>query len=129
MNNNRNGNFWIGFFLGGLIGGFIIFVLGTKEGKKLAERIVDKAELYEEELEENVAKLQKKGEDLLKEAQTVKDQVVEKLENERETVSAALVTKLDQTLTHIEDVQKKGVALTEEIHHRYFRKNGKPLVS
>ena len=129
MNDNRNGNFWIGFFLGGLIGGFIIFILGTKDGKKLAERIVEKAELYEEELEEKVAKLQKKGEDLLKEAQTVKDQVVEKLENERETVSAELVTKLDQTLTHIEGVQKKGVALTEEIHHRYFRKNGKPLVS
>ncbi|MBM3282752.1 hypothetical protein FJY90_00725 [Candidatus Gottesmanbacteria bacterium] len=131
MNNESKGslNFWFGFFLGGIVGAFVIFILGTKEGKKLVEKLVEKTELYEEELEQKVAKLQQHGENLLHEAQEVKNQVTQEVEKGRKTVSEALVSKMDKALTKIEDIQKKGVALTQEVHHHYFKRNGKPLVS
>lgn len=127
--NNSCGNFWLGFFLGGIIGAFLIFVFGTKEGKKMLEKILERAEDYEEELEEKVAKLQKHGEDLLEEARSVKDKVIKEIEEDKKDISTALITKMDQTLSKIEDIQKKGVELTKEVHHHYFKKNGKPIVS
>lgn len=128
-NKNNSGNFWLGFFLGGLIGAFIIFLLGTKQGKKILEEIVEKAETYEEELEEKISELQKKGEDLLEEAQEVKERVVKEAETGKKAISDSLASKIDLTLSKIEDIQKKGVALTEEVHHHYFKKNGKKLTA
>ncbi|OGG08079.1 hypothetical protein A3D05_00290 [Candidatus Gottesmanbacteria bacterium RIFCSPHIGHO2_02_FULL_40_24] len=126
---NKAGNFWLGFFLGGIVGAFVIFVLGTKEGKKLAEKIRENGEILEEDLEEKVAKLQKKGEDIVKQAKKVKEQVVKEIEEKKGATSDALVTKMDEAFTKIEDLQKKGTALTEEVHQRYFKKDGKPLNS
>jgi len=123
------GNFWLGFFLGGLVGAFIIFVLGTKEGRKIAEKLVEQAEIYEEELEEKVAKLQKHGENLLEEAKAVKEKVAKEAAGGKKSISNKLVSKMDETLSKIEDIQKKGVELTREVHRNYFKKNGKPLVS
>lgn len=130
MNNEKgNNSFWIGFFLGGLVGAFIVFLMGTKQGKKLAEQIFDEVEIYEEELEEKVAKLQKKGEELLEEAQNVKEKMVAEVENRKKIVSDTLVNKMDDALTKIENIQKKGVELTQEVHHNYFKRNGKKLSS
>jgi len=95
------GNFWLGFFLGGLLGAFVIYLLGTKEGKKTLEKIVDRAELYEEELEEKVAKLQQKGEDLLEEAEEIKEKVIQEVTSSKEKISDQLVSKMDAALTHI----------------------------
>lgn len=130
MGNKENGgNFWFGFFLGGLIGGIIIFLMGTKEGKKLIERLIEKTETYEEELEEKVAKLQKRGEDLLTDVQAVKEKIYRRVDEGKEKVSDILVSKLDDVLTKIEDVQKKGVEITQDMHRNYFKKNGKTLTS
>jgi gas vesicle protein len=125
----NSGNFWLGFFLGGVVGAFILFVLGTKEGKKIAEKLIEQAETYEEELEEKVAKLQKHGENLLEEAKAVKEKVTKEVTGGKKSISNKLVSKMDETLTKIEDIQKKGVELTREVHRNYFKKNGKPLVS
>lgn len=125
----NGGNFWVGFFLGGLAGVFIIFLLGTKEGKKLIERFIEKAELYEQDIEDKVESLQKKGEDLLHEAQEVKEKISDSIENGKKDVSETLITKMDQAFTKIEDIQKKGVSLTEEVHRNYFKKDGKTLTS
>ncbi len=130
MNNDKgSNNFWVGFFLGGLVGAFIIFLMGTKQGKKLADQLMEEAESYEEELEEKVAKLQKKGEEFLAEAKDVKEKIVKEVVDGKKEVTEGLVTKMDEALTKLEDVQKKGVAMTEEVHHHYFKKNGKRLVS
>ena len=128
-NSHKSGNFWLGFFLGGLVGAFIIFVLGTKEGKKIAEKLLDQAEDYEEGLEEKDEKLQKHGEELLQQAEKVKEKVTKEVEKGEKKVSQALVSKMDQTLTTIEDLGKRGVAITQDLHHRYFKKNGKTLTS
>lgn len=128
-NNHKGGKFWFGFFLGGLIGAFIIFILGTKEGKKLADKLLEQAEDYEEELEEKVEKLQQRGEALLAETEKVKEKITKEVETGKKAVSQALVSKMDQALTTIEDLGKKGVAITQDVHHRYFRRNGKSLTS
>lgn len=130
MNNEKGNNyFWVGFFLGGLVGAFIIFLMGTKRGRKLACQLVEEAETYEEELEEKVAKLQKKGEAFLEEAKGIKDKVSSEIESGKRTVTESLAQKMDAALTKLENVQKKGVALTEDVHHHYFKRNGKKLVS
>lgn len=125
----KGGNFWLGFFLGGLVGAFVLFLMGTKEGKKLLARFIEEAESYEEDLEEKVSNLQKKGEALLQEAQEVKNHVIENVEEGKKNISEMLISRLDQALTKIEDVQKQGATITEELHHRYFKKNGKTLAS
>lgn len=131
MNNERGGggNFWLGFFLGGLVGAFIIFVMGTKEGKKIADEILEKGEEYEEDLEQKVAKLHKKGEELLHETESIKERVVKHVEEGKKAVSDSVVIKMDEALSKIEDIGRKGVALTEDLHHHYFKKNGKSLTS
>ena len=65
------GNFWLGFFIGGFIGAVIIVLLGSKEGKKFASKLLDEGELWEENLEEKIKKLAEKGEELLAEAQRI----------------------------------------------------------
>ena len=71
-NNNQNeGKFLSGFLLGILVGGFVVFLLGTKKGKKLLKAIsedgmdnisslLEKAEKTEEFPDENLDKIVKK---------------------------------------------------------------------
>ena len=125
--NNNKGNFWVGFFIGGLVGAFIIFVLGTKEGKKLADKIIEQSQEYEGDFEKKVEKLQKQGEGLLKEANEVKEKVVQNIQEGKKTASENLTHKIDKALTDIEKMQKKGVEITQDMHKRYFKKDGKKL--
>lgn len=120
-------NFWVGFFLGGLVGAFIIFLMGTNKGKKIAEQLMEEVENYEEELEQKVANLHKKGEELLVEATNMKNKIINDVETSKKEVTDRLVNKMDTALTKIEDIQRKGVEITSEVHHRYFKKNGKKL--
>lgn len=130
MNNeHKGGKFWIGFFLGGIFGAVLIFLWGTKEGKKVAKKIIDQGEIFEEEIEEKIGKLQEKGEALLSEAQGVKDRVMREVEEGKKNVSEQLVVKMDKALSQLEDLQQKGVAVTQHVHRRYFKKNGKKLVA
>ncbi|KKS45079.1 hypothetical protein A3J20_01065 [Candidatus Gottesmanbacteria bacterium RIFCSPLOWO2_02_FULL_42_29] len=127
--NSKPGNFWFGFFIGGLVGAFTIFLLGTKEGKRLAEKLREKGEEYEEGLEEKVAGLQKKGEEFLSEATRVKEKIVKEFDEKKKEATEDLVSKMDATFSRLEELQKKGIELTEDVHKRHFKKDGKPLAS
>ena len=72
---NNNGNFLPGFILGGILGALIIFILGTKEGKKLLEKLVDHVENSGGDFEKKIGKIQEKGEELLEEAKDIKEKV------------------------------------------------------
>lgn len=124
---NKRGNFLIGFFLGGLLGAFIIFILGTKEGKKILKQLSEKAEILEEELEEKVEKLKEKGEELLEEGERVKEKVVEEVKKRKKSASQVVISKMDKALSKIEGAQKKGIEITKNVHGRHFKKNGKKL--
>ncbi|KKS95984.1 MAG: hypothetical protein UV73_C0012G0012 [Candidatus Gottesmanbacteria bacterium GW2011_GWA2_43_14] len=36
---------------------------------------------------------------------------------------------MDETFSRIEELQKKGMELTEDVHKRHFKKDGKTLAS
>lgn len=128
MNNeNKSSNFWLGFLLGGIFGAFLIFLLGTREGKRLAKKIIEKGELFDEDLEEKVEKLQANGKKFLKQAEDVKEKVSNETNKDKKKIGSRLINKMDKALTKIESIQKKGVEVTSKIHKRHFKKNGKPL--
>lgn len=125
--NETPNNFWSGFLLGGVIAGASVFFLGTKGGKKLLEDLVEHIEEHDGGLADTVDTLKEKSVALLEKTQEVKDAVIEQLEAKKDEVSESVVSHIDQTLSSIEDVQKQGIALTEEVHHKYFKKGGKKL--
>ena len=86
-------------------------------------------EVVEEDLEEKVANLQKKGEDLINEASQVRNNMIKRFEEKKESTSESLVSKMDEAFSKLTDLQKKGVEITEDVHQKYFKKNGKPLAS
>lgn len=51
-NGHRDGKFWAGFFLGGLLGAVTLFFLGTKDGKKAKKILQDKIEETAENITE-----------------------------------------------------------------------------
>lgn len=126
-NNKGNNSFWMGFFLGGLFGALIIILMGTKEGKKFAARLFEKGELFEDDLEEKISHIQQKGEELLQHVEDVKEKVVHQVEEGKQTVSDSLISRMDETLTKIENVQRKGTKITEDVHKKFFKRNGKKL--
>lgn len=81
----KGSNFWLGFLLGGIVGGVGLFALGTKEGKRLVEKLIEQVEGYEKDLGKGVTSLQKEGKRLIKEAkkevQTVKEKVSQEVKS------------------------------------------------
>ena len=57
--------FLLGFFLGGFLGAVVLFFLGTKKGRQLTQVILEKAELFEENIEEKIDNLQPNGRPLV----------------------------------------------------------------
>jgi len=84
--------FFLGFFIGGLIGAVVIFLLGTKEGKKTGKV------------------LEEKGKDLL-----------DNLHDKKEELTESAGDKLDEALAHIEKMQEQGRETTAELRKRLFK--------
>lgn len=101
--------FWPGFFLGGLLGAALIFLLGTKEGKKIAQDLQEKGEELAADLEGKIEDVQKNAEDL------------------KEDVAGETMEKLDSALAKLEEAQVKAQETTENFRKRYFTKSGKKL--
>lgn len=116
-NEQRHGTdikFLAGFFIGGLVGALIIFFLGTKEGKKARKIIQD-------ELEDKVEDLEKKGRELAKKSEEIKEQVLEEFEDKRDELTETATKKLDSTLAHVEEIQEQGRNSTASIRRRLFK--------
>lgn len=131
MNNEHEpqGNFWMGFVIGAVVGAVLIFLFGTKEGKKLMKLFEERSELFEEDLEQKITSLQNQGEEFLKKAEDVKAHIIKEVADGKNTISEQMVSRMDDTLTKIEDLQKKGVELTHDVRHNYFKRNGKKLAA
>ncbi len=128
-NSHKGGNFWLGFFLGGLIGAFIIFILGTKDGKKIYGLLEDEEDKFKNKIDDKIQTLKTKGEEYLKETDNLQKKVKQEVITDAKTVSQTIVDKLDDSLGQLQEVQKKGVELTEAVRSRFFKKNGKKLSS
>jgi gas vesicle protein len=127
----KQGNFWIGFFLGGIFGLILVFLYSTKEGKKIARSLLEKGEILEEGIEEKLALLEGKGEEMLEEAEKLKKEIVKKVNRNAKKVGKVVVTKVQETKDKVEDLEKKSASLTASVESavskKFFRKNGKKL--
>ena len=107
--NHDNRGFWLGLFIGGLLVAILLFLMTTKEGKKLAERLMEKIEDLVDDLENNV------------------DEVKEKAVEIKDDFSEKGLEKLDTALTKLEEVQEQAQETTRNLRKRFFLKNGKKL--
>ncbi len=117
----KDGKFLLGFFVGGLLGALIIFFLGTKEGKKAGKILEDRSRNLLGELEDKLNNFEKKGKDLVREGEQLKDEVVEQLEERREEFTHETTKKLDTALAHIEALQEHGRETTSSLRKRLFK--------
>jgi len=118
-NNNHNGKFMFGFFLGGLIGALVVFFLGTKEGKKLEKVLEHKGKDVLDELDDRLEELEKSGKELVKKGEAMREHVMETFEDKKEEMTDAAVEKIDSALAHIEAIQHKGVETTATIRKKF----------
>lgn len=113
--------FWGGVFLGGLMGAGLMFLLGTKEGKRTQRILKDKGEDLIDDLEEKLEELKDKGRDLMKEGEKIKEKMVEQLAEKKEELSDEVADRLDNALAGIEEVQEKGLETTTHLRKRLFK--------
>lgn len=122
MSDNHNDNrFMIGFFIGGLIGAGLMFLMGTKEGKKIEKLIEKKGKETIDDLEEKVEELKEKGEELIKKGEVIKEQVMEQMEEKKEDLTEEATKRLDSALANVEHIQEKGLSTTATLRKRLFR--------
>lgn len=125
MSDEKNdGSFFLGIILGGVIGGIIIFILGTKEGKKLLEKVIDHVENPGDDLEKEIGKLESKGRQFLKDASDIS----KKIKTGNETISQIISSKIDSALKRGENIRNRDIKPVNEVKpRRTFKKNGKKL--
>jgi gas vesicle protein len=100
----------LGFFLGGLLGAFVIFFLGTKEGKKAGKLLERKGRDVLDDLEEKLVDIEKKSKE-----------VVEAIAENKEDISENVTEKLDSALAHIEEIQERGRETTAGLRKKLFK--------
>lgn len=117
----KNWQFWVGFFIGGLLGAFIIYVIGTKQGKKTSKVIEKKSRDLIDELQDKLEVLEARGKELAKQGDSVKKQVTKQLESAKGDLTKEATEKLDKTLAKVEKLQEDGVKETKQIRKRIFK--------
>lgn len=109
-NERQSGNgFWMGFFVGGLAGAVLLYFLGTKEGKKLAEELKGKGGELLDQLGEEIEDLEGKAVEV------------------KEKIGGQAMDKLDEALIKLEEKQDLAREATSNFRKRFFLKNGKKL--
>lgn len=122
MNTNRDhidGKFTFGFFIGGLLGAIIIFLLGTKEGKKTGIAIGEKGSELIDEVMDKITTLEKRGKELLAEGEALKDHVADQIIEKKEELTGDVTQKLDSALAKIEAIQERGRETTASIRKKF----------
>lgn len=113
--------FIVGLFIGGIIGALIIFFLGTKEGKKAGKVLEEKGKEALDDLHGAVDDLQKKGKELVKQGEVIKERLVENLEHSKDELTEVTTEKLESALSKIEELQEQSMTTTAEIRKRFFK--------
>lgn len=144
QNPTHNDNqFWIGLFLGGLMGALMIVLLGTEKGRKLAKKLQDEGlDLWEgakdqaaekkealverlgdelESLEEKGQNLVNKGQQLISQGRALESQLVHKVTTAKEELADKAVKSADAALAHIEALQERGRQTTAELRKQLFK--------
>lgn len=118
-NQNTDGKFLFGFFIGGLLGALIIFFLGTKEGKKTGRELERKGKDILDELEDRLDELQSKGKELVRQGEKIKEHMMDTIEDKKEEMSESTVERIDTALAHLEELQQQGAETTATLRKRF----------
>lgn len=118
-NNNHDGKFLFGFFIGGLIGALIIFFLGTKEGKRTGRILETKGKDLIDDLEDKLDLLQEKGKELVRQGEEMKEKVMDSIGDKKDEVTEAAAEKIDVALAHIQEMQQKGAETTATLRKQF----------
>jgi gas vesicle protein len=113
--------FLFGLFIGGIVGAFIIFFLGTKEGKKTSKFLEEKGRDLVDDIGDKVSELEEKSEELVEQGEVIKENVVAEVEEKKEELTQATSEKLDTALAHIEKIQTESAQTTAELRTRLFK--------
>lgn len=123
MNNehNRDGKFWIGFFIGGFIGALTLFFYGTKDGKRTGKLLSDRGKDILGELEEKLDTFKKKGKELAQKGSEIGEEAVERIEKGKDVIVEASESRIEEALAHIEALQERGRETTASLRRRLFK--------
>lgn len=118
-------------FLEGLIAGAAIGIGGylflqTDQGKKVKKELAKKAEPYLDDLGGLLEDLKDQSSELLEKAEEVKTTIEEKIVEGKEEAQEVLTDKLENSLTHIEELQERGREATATIRKKFFKNIKKP---
>lgn len=117
---DEQSRFWGGFFLGSVVGAVTAYLLATDEGKKTARELI-KALESEGDLDLDSEVINPPAEGSVEEKKPVL--------SKNKSLSRTLISKLDNTLTNLETLQKKSLSFTRSLHNRGFKRDGKKLSS
>lgn len=119
---NKNDNrFMFGFFLGGLIGAVVLFLVGTKEGKKTGKLLEEKSRRFFDALKDTAQDVQEQSREMLSETIISTDHLLETVSEKKEDLSEHVANKLDSALAHIEAIQERGRENTTVLRKRLFK--------
>lgn len=118
-NQNADGKFLFGFFIGGLLGALVIFFLGTKEGKKAGRDLERRGKDILDELEDRLDELQSKGKDLVRQGEKIKEHMMDTIEDKKDEMSESAVERIDTALAHLEELQQQGAETTATLRKRF----------
>ncbi|MCJ7827764.1 YtxH domain-containing protein [Patescibacteria group bacterium] len=112
-----------GFALGVLMGAGLVFLFGTKEGRKIKDQLAKKGKEVAGDLPDFVDKLQDEGKKLAHRSKEVK----EKLEQKAQELAPEVSKKTQIALEHIEETQQRGRKAAKAVNKRFFTRKGKKL--
>lgn len=120
-----DGLFWIGLFLGGVIGALIIVLMGTDKGKKLLRQLQDDSgdffDARRSDIEKKVAELEEKGAELVEQGKAIQEEVMESVREAGAGVGKDAAERVDEALSHIEKLQERGRKNTADLRKRLFK--------
>jgi len=120
---DRGGGFLSGLVWGTIIGAVLVFLFGTKEGRKVKDQLAKKGKELVEDLPQIIKDLEKQGKEFAQKTEEVK----KKLEKKAKELSSEAKEKIESSLTHIEETQEKGRQAAATIRKHFFMKKGKKL--
>lgn len=118
---NNNTKFIIGVVLGGIIGAIILFLMGTKEGKKTRKELEDKGRELLGDLHEKLEEIESQGKELAERGEKLKKHIEEEIEDKKEYLTEEASVRVDQVLAKVEAIQEKGLEGTTNLRKKLFK--------
>ena len=117
----KDWKFIFGFFVGGFIGAVVIFLLGTKEGRKTKKALEDKGEDLIGGIQERISELESRGKELVEKGESLKDELITQIGEKGEMLTEEASQKIESTLAHIEALQEHGRETTANLRTQLFK--------